>query len=156
MQGYVRNVKEGDLEFLSKNLRDADVAEIKAMSGTEPHEALIDGWIRGKTKVICLPDKTPCGIYGVVPYYNRFGIVWMVATDRLKEIQVQFLRESRQELREIAKGYDLLFNFTDCRNAAHHRWLAWCGFKFIKRHEKMGVEQRPFYEFVRIMEQPNV
>lgn len=156
MQGYVRNVREGDLEFLSNNLRAADVAEIKAMSGHGPYKALVDGWVAGKTKVICLEDGTPCGIFGVVPYSFRFGIIWMVATERLKEISKQFIRECQREIREIGKGYDLLFNYTDCRNTVHHRWLKWCGFTFIKRHEDMGVEKRPFYEFVRIMEQANV
>lgn len=143
--------------MIAANLRPADIAEIKASSGRDPGEAIKASATLENTWVACLPDGEPAGIYGITETgIPGLGAIWMVATTKFHLLHRQFLREGRQEIERIGHGYSALYNFTDARNHVHHRWLKWAGFTFIKRHESYGAEGRPFYEFVRIMEKPDV
>ncbi|WP_217363646.1 hypothetical protein, partial [Marinobacterium sp. xm-v-242] len=78
------------------------------------------------------------------------------ASNDIKAVHRQFLRESREQIKRLCEGYRLVFNFTDARNHVHHRWIKWSGFSIIKKHENFGVEQRPFLEFTRIVETQDV
>jgi hypothetical protein len=156
-QGYVRPTRWEDVPTLAENMREADIAEVKASAGIEPSMALFIGIMEGETNTICLPDGTPAGIYGVTPTVTPgLGCVWMLATNELRKVHRQFLRESRQGIADLCKDYRAVYNYTDARNKVHHRWIEWAGFTFIKRHERFGFEQRPFLEFVRITEVHNV
>lgn len=151
-KAHVRPARWDDIPTLAENMRAADVAEIKAASGLSAEEALQIG-VRSGALVGCRPDDTPVMIYGVIPGHTPdVGAVWMLATDGLLEFSRQFLRESREAVAKLCEGYRLVYNFTDARNTAHHRWIKWAGFTIIKRHEEFGVEKRPFLEFVRITE----
>ena len=158
-KGYVGIATHADIPIIAGDLREADVAEVKAFSGKSPEDALRTGldYPGSVTRTICLGNGLPVGMYGVCPTgVPRVGIVWMLAANRISTIHRQFLRESRERIAEIAQGYDLIFNFTDARNSVHHRWIKWAGFSIIKRHEIFGTEQRPFLEFARIVEKRNV
>lgn len=156
-KGYVRPAEWDDVPRLAEDLRSADIAELKAASGLGPEAAIEHGMRAGECFVACLPDHTPAFIFGVVPLIPKeLGSVWAVATNRFKEVQRQFLRESRGATAELCSPYRLTYNYTDARNTLHHRWIKWCGFTFIKRHEEFGVERRPFLEFVRISENHDV
>ena len=156
-KGYVRPARWEDVPILAADLRSADIAEVRAVSGLGPKDAIAIGVRAGESYVACLPDTTPAFIFGIIPIIPKeLGAVWAVATNRFKEVQPQFLRESRAATAALCKPYRLTFNYTDARNGVHHRWIKWCGFTFIKRHEEYGVEKRPFLEFVRITEDHNV
>lgn len=152
-KGYVRAATLADIKPLADDLRSADIAELKAASGCTPEQAIRIGIEAGDTYVACLPDGTPVMVFGVTECIPKeLGAVWAVATNRFKEVRTQFLRESRGCVEELCKPYRVTFNYTDARNTLHHRWIKWCGFTFIKRHEHFGHEKRPFLEFVRISE----
>jgi hypothetical protein len=158
-KGYVRTANYADIPIIAQDMRDADVAEVKAYSGSTPEEALTNGlkYTGGVTKTVCLPTGVPVAMYGVVPTDQpRVGGVWMLAANGIKQVHWQFLRESRGAINDLTRGYDLVFNFTDARNTTHHRWIKWAGFTIIKKHENFGKEQRPFLEFTRIVEKDYV
>lgn len=157
MKGFVRDAIMADAAILAARLRTADVAEIKAMSGKEPLEAITNVIAQGeKVRVACLPDDTPVAIFGIERMTDKVGAIWMVASQDFQKLHRQFLRECRSGIAEMAADYDLIYNFTDARNKVHHRWIKWAGFTIIKRHEKVGFEQRPFLEFVKITGGPHV
>ena len=150
-EGYVRKVRLCDIAPLAADLRQADVAEIKAASGKTPEAALYASLtLGGETRVICLNDGTPVGIFGVVPIAKDLGGIWMVATNQFQLLHRQFLRECHQEIDDLCKGYKVVFNCTDARNKVHHRWIKWAGFSIIKRHTSYGYEGREFLEFAKI------
>lgn len=158
-RGYVRPANHADVSIISEEMRESDVAEIKASSGSTPEEALRTGLSHsgGRTNTICLSNGMPVGMYGVVPTgIPRVGLVWMLASIRINTVSRQFLRESRGAVQELLEGYDLAFNFTDARNKVHHRWIKWAGFTIFKEHQNFGVERRPFLEFAIIVEKHNV
>ena len=154
MNGYTRNTSQDDIPFLAMNLRDADKAEIAAASGLATEVALERGYLHSKRcKTVCMSDGTPAAIYGVGDTdIKGLGSIWLLATPDLIKIQRQFLRECREGIAELSQGYSCVFNYTDARNTVHHRWLKWCGFTFIKKHNHFGNGKLPFLEFVKITE----
>lgn len=158
-QGYVRTARWEDVPILADNMREADVAEVKAYSGRTPREALYSAlnYPQATNRTICLGNGLPVGMFGVCPTHEPgVGIVWMLTSNDIKAVHRQFLRESREQIKRLCEGYRLVFNFTDARNHVHHRWIKWSGFSIIKKHENFGVEQRPFLEFTRIVETQDV
>lgn len=153
MKAYVKDTQDTDLEFLGENLRDEDIREIYAHSGLEPHVALEYTFgLSRHCKTIFGPTGEPIGIYGTNDTSTEgLGAIWMMATPSFLQHQRQFIRECREGILEISRGYSCVFNCTDARNTVHHRWLKWCGFTFIKEHENYGKNGEPFYEFVKII-----
>ena len=149
----VRDMQQSDIDHLAANLRDEDVLELKAQNGLTPEVALkVVLVVARRCKVICGPNDIPVGVFGVSDTHTvGLGSIWMMATPDLLKHQRQFLRECREGIYEISKGYSCVFNYTDARNTVHHRWLKWCGFTFIKEHENFGQDSEPFYEFVKIL-----
>jgi hypothetical protein len=154
-KGYVRTANSADIPIVAQDMRDADVAEVQAYSGHTPEQALENGltYPGGTTRSLCLPTGVPVGMFGVVPTDQpKVGVIWMLASKGITQIQRYFLRESRGEINGLIRGYDLVFNFTDARNTTHHRWIKWAGFTILKKHQNFGKEQLPFLEFACIVE----
>lgn len=136
---------------MAPRLRAADKAEIAAMSGNLPETALLNG-LRGE---VCLtavePEGDPILMFGVAK--SRFpeaGLLWMLATDAIHKHRFRFLRQSLFFIESLQEAYPLLHNYVDARNELHIKWLKWIGCTFIKTHPRIGVQGRPFHEFVRI------
>lgn len=152
-QGYVRLADLSDVPLIVADLRPADRAELLAASPYPLGDTLRYGVTFGYCEAACLPDGSPVALWGTTPTQDPdLGLVWMVATNRFSSLHRQFLRGCRWGLQRVGHGYKALYNYTDARNTVHHRWLKWCGFTIIKEHPNFGVEGRPFYEFVRLME----
>ena len=150
----VRKPTDADIGFVVDNLRPADRAEIAASTGALNPALVVSEAVRLSVPSITLlaPTGEPVGLAGVVPADagNSLGIIWMVGTVGIETYRRPFLRHSRVLSEWLNSKYDVLANVVDARNTVHIRWLEWCGFTFINRHEQYGVEQRPFLEFVRI------
>ena len=80
---------------------------------------------------------------------SKEGAIWLLASDEIYRIRFSFLRESRKVIDFLNQKYPTLWNYVDCRNELHIRWLKWCGFKFLRKIN-YGVLQLPFYEFIKI------
>ncbi len=139
-----------DIKYLAPRLRKEDKQEILALSGLLPYEALLIGF---KNAVIVFtifnPKNKPVGIFGVDDLGNGVGGIWLLATKDLAKIQIAFLKQCREVVKFLNTKYKILWNFVDCRNQLHIKWLKWCGFKFLRKTNR-GVLQKPFYEIIRI------
>ena len=136
---------------MAPRLRAADKAEVAAMSGRYPVNALLAGLEGDVCLTAASPQGDPILMFGVAP--SRFpdaGFLWMLATDDILKHRFQFLRQSPAYVDSLHDFYPLLHNYVDARNELHIRWLEWIGCTFIKTHTRMGVQRRPFHEFVRI------
>lgn len=148
---YVRPLTPDDVAYLAPLLREEDKEEIRAASGLEPIDALAYGLVAGAPALtLVAPDGEPCGACGANPQAPDVGYVWMVATPALLDHSRVFLRQCRSVIRDMNNIYPVLYSFMDARNEVHRKWVEWCGFTIIATHERMGVEQLPFYEIVRI------
>ena len=151
MKPYIKVADEQDAIRLAKNLRKEDKQELKAYGNFKYDEALKMGVAQSKIplaiydkegKIVCL--------LGVRNINNRLGQVWLLASPRIEKLSIKFLRNTRTAADLLTKDHKLLFNYVDARNKLHIRFLKFCGFTFINKHEEFGFEKRPFYEFVKI------
>ena len=143
-----------DAGFLAANLRKEDIDEVRAQSGSSPHEGILYCYFMSKPCVTMISRKGKImGLYGVVPEGGKTGRIWMLGCEEMvNDVQDKwwFLQESKRQLAKLQKSYPLLFNVVDARNKVHIKWLRWMGFTSIQKHSERGPERRLFYEFVRI------
>ena len=146
---HLRLASEIDCIYLSEHLREDDKQEIQAVTGLPPLLSLLTGLkLSSVPLVICNADCKPVAMLGVVPN-GLIGFIWMVGTDDLKKISLSFLRNSK-DVCDVLKGkHQILHNYVDIRNKLHINWLKWMGFTIINEIN-YGIENRKFYEFVKI------
>lgn len=150
---YVRRSTLDDVRSLAPRLRSEDAAEVMANSGRSPLFALASGFFSSDVPLsIVGDDEEVVGMFGVVPEAPGAAAIWLLASDDLKRYQLPFLRQCRQYINAFHVKYPLLYNVVDERNTVHLKWLQWCGFTFINRHEAWGHESRPFLEFCKLKE----
>lgn len=146
-----RLAKPEDMRDVISRLRPVDVEETVAMTGFTPKEFFdLHGYDGDNTYVIFNSEGVNVAIAGVVPHDENVGQIWMLATPDLENHGIEFLRYTRAFIAEITQGYNLLFNWVYAANEVHIKWLRWCGFTFLKKHEVFGAAGVPFYSFVRI------
>ena len=155
MNAVVRDFKKSDIAPLAKNLRHADKQEMYATfgSGSDIYELLEKNTVATTVAKTIEYKGEPIGVFGVADGNEQnFGLgwVWMVGTDRIKEIRTQFLRNCKEELEKMQGDYDILCNYVDARNKVHIKWLRWMGFTFLREVKNYGEEGRTFYEFARL------
>ena len=138
-----------DIKYLAPRLRQEDKQEILAGSGLIPYYALLNGFQNSVIVFTILnPKNKPIGIFGVDDVGNGVGGIWLLATKDLATIKIAFLKQCREVVKVLNTKYKILWNYVDCRNKVHIKWLKWCGFKFLRK-TNYGVLQKPFYEFIR-------
>ena len=148
--GYLRKAKLTDLNHVCQNMRQMDRLEALYQTGKDPEDALRLCYLAGDNVLAIAGDKDqPMGLCGVV----SDGCIWCIMTDELfnnKKYKIQLIRKGRKWVDSLLKSYKILYNFVYAENHAAIKWLEALGFVFIKYHEKYGLHQKPFYEFLRI------
>ena len=150
----VRPTQPTDASWLAPRLRTADRNEIDALAGIDHLEALqmaADASVIPFT-IVDTQDH-PIAMMGCTRDVNIpwVGYIWLLGSNRIVDIRNTFLRQSRMWIPALGQPFKVLANVVDERNKTHIKWLRWIGFTFVKRHEHMGVQERPFYEFIRIL-----
>ena len=142
---HVRESVKTDQTDLAPRLREADQVELDAHNVTA-ELALGMGFTFSKPCLTIEHEGKPIGMFGVTPVdgVDEVGQVWLLGSDEINDIRVQFLRESKRWLTEISKDYEMLCNVVHEGNTLHHRWLKFLGFSFLNHH-------RPFIEFARFV-----
>ncbi len=151
----VRLATTEDARDLAPRLRQADLEEITALVTKAPLDVLVESVQRGTETYAVVADDgcTILALFGIHHYMVMSELeasVWMMGAEEMKSIKTSIMRETEPILRKFHQRYPLLWNIVDTRNTVHINWLKRFGFSAIKRHERLGVEQRPFIEFVRI------
>jgi hypothetical protein len=151
MKVHVRQSTQDDVEYLCDNLRPEDREEVLASHGST-REALQIGFDESEECwTITVKDTGEiAGIYGLAKYDDDVAVPWLLTTPAIKKVWLPFLRGSRKWVEEANQKYPLLTNAVDADYTVAINWLRFVGFTFIKKHEKWGVGNKPFLEFVRI------
>jgi len=155
MRAIIRESTLQDATDMAPNLRAADVAELQASLGDlmDTEEILQVSIEHSDDPRTVELEGEPIAIFGVVDSKEeipKVGYVWLLGTNRIKDIRNQFLRRCKEQLSEQEKPYEVLTNFVDARNKVHIKWLRWMGFTIIREVENYGAEGRTFYEFARV------
>jgi len=149
MKLTVREATDNDLRSLSQRLREADLREIEAAGHSDPYRALSSS-SEGSLVLVGVDEEDVAQlIFGVGPGpVEGLGIVWMMASDTIKEYWVQVLRETHPWVQRIGAGYKALANMVHADNKLHIRWLKWSGFIFLR---EVSYKGHKFYEFAKIV-----
>lgn len=134
MDYEIREVREEDLVFLSRNLRGADMLELVSTYGTSksPLEALqLSASNSEKLSVITGTSGNPMFLFGYASYTGRSKLIWALGTPEiaLRAYHVPFLKASRHVLSNWFQDnpqVEYFINLALAKNRVHLKWLQWC------------------------------
>ena len=138
-------------DHLAAKLRQADVDELYASSGSLPGEALAHAVDHSEhLRVVLGDDGTPFAVYGKVPHPDEPDVAapWMVATDDVAKYRVWMFRGFAPHI-NACQGNHNFWNYVDARNTLHMQWLRFHDFQFVHLHPHHGHLGLPFWEFIR-------
>lgn len=138
----------GDALYVGARLRDADRAEVLALTGRDPTQVLRESVMDSAMAWAGCVDGLPACLFGVVPVSlaGVTGTPWLLGTDVLLGYSRAFLRRNKAYVERMLAEYPVLRNVVDARNEVSIRWLKWLGFR-IEAARPMGVERLAFHPF---------
>ncbi len=145
---FVDEVRSGDVEHVAQFMRCCDRAEIWAAHNAMPLPAL-ERSIEASSLSWSIRKGEECiGLFGVGadPAMEERGSPWLLATPKLEDISITFLKQSKECVQRMLDRHSFLENWVDQRNLTSIKWLEWCGFTVFDP-EPFGVEGRLFCRF---------
>ncbi len=139
---------QAHIEQMIPNVRQADIAEFKAINGWDARRVLETGIRTSTFSVAGLVNDRVVTIFGVAPksMIGGNGIPWLVATDELEKYQFAFLRRCRNGVNAMLSVCPYLENYVDERNHVAKAWLHWLGFT-LEEPAPYGMQCLPFHRF---------
>ena len=127
----IRDLRDGDLDYLSRNLRGADVIEyygtygdVRALHGLQSSTATSQ-----EVRITVGASGKPMFLCGYARFSARVGLIWAVGTAELDQRPYHrpFLRLSKETIGRWFKqtDYEYFCNFVHTRNTVHIKWLQW-------------------------------
>ena len=148
--GHLRKATLKDFKYVVNNMRVMDKIEAHYQTGMKPKDALSFTYIGSEVNMAIANDNDePIGLCGV----QNDGCIWCVATDDLysnKKYRIQLIRQGREWVDNLLGSYKILYNYVYAENTSAIKWLKSLGFTFVNYHKEFGLQQKPFYEFLRI------
>jgi hypothetical protein len=137
---------------LAPHVRPDEVAEVLAMDGATPLEALLAGLELSDPVRAALFDGEVAAIWGVVPggksvLRGRVGVAWMLTSAAVERHPKAFWRGCRAELPKLFERYDTLANAIDARHRKALGWACRLGFQ-LGQPAPMGIAALPFARFI--------
>lgn len=129
------------LEFIAKNLRQADRQELETASGISAPEALKAACFASEFLCVGWVDECPAFVFGVAGQ----GVLWMCGTDAISTAVLPIFRLAQKVIAYLLKHYPRLHNQVDCRNRLHLRWLRLLGFSLDGFTVVNGITFRRFH-----------
>ena len=142
---FVRTAVYRDALTIARRLRPEDLLDLH---GEPPVTAMTGGFELSREPLTVVFRGRPVAMFGVVPWEDGSGVgnVWLLGTPAIEEIKTPFLRQSRDWLDHISRGFTGLRNQVHEGNVLHIKWLRWLEFTFIRR-------QHGFMEFAKCVNQ---
>ena len=117
------------IDLIKDSLRAVDRRECAASCGLSGEDALQQSFEISRTTWVGTIDKVPVVAFGVASSGTpRVGVPWLLATDRIDEVGIAFVRNSKHIVDAMLKQFPFLVNYVSAENALSKKWLKWCGF----------------------------
>ena len=139
-----------EVKDVAANLRKEDFQEGLALRGIDIRPWMVENYNPGCTYVMKNSAGDNVGLCGVDDVGNLEGLIWMVATPKLLDHQIEFLRHGRLWIEEATRPYKVVGNIVHAKNEVHLKWLKWCGFTFLRKIQA-GPFKEDFYEFLKVI-----
>lgn len=122
-------VEEWHVAHIAEHMRAEDVAEVMAMGGYTPREALDHSLSQHGSTWTAMFDGEPAAIFGVIPVsiLGGIAIAWLLGTDVLVKHWRAFAKRSRAVVAELHTRYPVLANAAHVNSNLSLRWLRWLG-----------------------------
>jgi hypothetical protein len=149
MTTRIRPATYDDAVHLAPLVRAMDMLEIQQLTGSTPLEALLLGVEKSDTCFIVEHDGQRVAMFGVVTtsILPRVATIWMLGTDALDKLTIQFLKTSREILRIFLETYQRVENYVIPDNSVVMRFLEWLGFSFSPiLYTGKGVSMHHFWK----------
>lgn len=120
-----------DAELVARNVRPADLFDIRAATRLEPFDAIMDTFDRADRRYGFLDAGTCVAIAGI-EWTGRPGeaSVWLLGTPGFDvAMRSGGLKVSREFIETLLNGVESAFNFVPVANERTLRWLTWLGFE---------------------------
>jgi hypothetical protein len=128
----IRRPVPDDLEHLARNLRDQDLAELRASGrGADPLAALRQSVAVSRWSRVALVDEAPIAVFGCGEYGSLLapiGVPWLMGTGAIVRHGRVLQREARRYIAAMLQQYPRLFNAVHAENTVSVRWLRHLGF----------------------------
>ncbi len=143
----VRYPRPEEVNHIIRHMRESDIEEVTSSHGPMFRYALRKAAEQPETRV-GLVNGTPVALFGLEPggIIQGGGTPWLVATDKLQENGIAFLKRNRQWVKEMHEKYGILSNYVYHRNTTSIAWLRWLGFD-LHEMRPYGYYKRPFIRF---------
>lgn len=146
---------EKDVLFILDNLRSEDIEESKFVYGEDWKNKSLTNIMKSDCHAVVGVDSitgTPVCIGGVTAIDNNsgVGVVWLLATNDVKNHKYSLLKELKKEFDNYDEKYWFLYNFIFYKNNLAKSWLKWLGFKFDLKNKYNSVTTSKFEFFYRI------
>ena len=148
----IREYLEGDLDYLSNNLRDIDRKELVALFDTEVKEGLEYSINETDDLWVVTHKQIPCMIFGISDRTEegecaKSGLIWAVGTNEVYKHKTALHEISKNVINHWFKEYDVLFNYIWEDNKLHKKWLEKLGFMFFEDDYIISPAEEKFVFF---------
>lgn len=136
-----------DVFSLENRLRLADINEVEAL-GSNPHKALLMGYIYSDECMTVWEDDKVIGMFGVSNWDlpKGFATIWFLGSDECRNHPVTFVKEGIKYTKKSLQKYDILVNCVDARNTDSLRWLRAIGMNLSSAIDVKGNKFIQFYK----------
>lgn len=146
----IRELRDGDIQYIADNLRPADARELKALYGTTDyqHRLRVSADL-SEQLFVCEAEGKPLAVFGMTHTTQHDAAIWCCATGAVSRFRRSFVKEAREVIvRWFQENPQLrtLLNYTHVGNTMHRRWLKSLGAKFSPS-EPMGARKEHFCFF---------
>ena len=128
-----KRISYNEVDLLKNmTLREADINELRAVTGKETWAALKFAVLNSNEFTdISYEEETGeiVNVFGLASAQG-IGIPWMLASPDLIKYQKLLMQYSKRIIEEMLFLFPMLLNHVDSRNEVHIRWLKHMGFKF--------------------------
>ena len=84
-------------------------------------------------------------VFGVTDLNKTAGTSWCYTLDKMPDVKIGFLRNSKKYITRMLKYYSTLISVVDERNSQILAWLKWCGYSVYPSEQVSEIFGRPFY-----------
>jgi hypothetical protein len=147
----IRKATEEDAAELAARMRPEEVAEVYAMGGVSPLEAITESLRSSDEAWSLLLDGVLACTWGVAPLKNtmlggKSGVAWLLTTPLIERQPKTFWKACIFELHDLLGRWDELVNDIDARHVKAVRWAKRLGFK-LDEARPFGFLRLPFHRF---------
>lgn len=140
----IRPTTAADILDLAPRLREADLEEIKALTGLGPLEALALGLFQSDTCITCVSaEGVIVGVCGIAPYDDgETASVWFLTAPEIAQHIRELAVKGKEWLDQQNSIYPILMNYVTEDNTVHLRLIKYLGFTLGTPFNIHGTDTR--------------